>query len=125
MLLKSDGHGAGALQMVAFRVVSFRERIPAGSVQAYALAAFFVAVAGLIRAAIGLWVDDVVPFATFFPAVRAGTRAEVISSNNSGPPVFDLVVDLKNANTPLGEDDHEIHFSLGAVRGGRPRHQKR
>lgn len=69
MLLKSDGHGAGALQMVAFRVVSFRERIPAGSVQAYALAAFFVAVAGLIRAAIGLWVDDVVPFATFFPAV--------------------------------------------------------
>jgi hypothetical protein len=49
----------------------------------------------------------------------------VISSNISGPPVFDLVVDLKNANTPLGEDDHEIQFSLGAVGGGRARHQKR
>ena len=69
IVLKSSWHGAGALQMVAFGVANFRERIPAGSVQAYALAAFFAAVAGLIRGAVGLWVDDVVPFATFFPAV--------------------------------------------------------
>ncbi len=52
-----------------FRDVAFRKRIPAGSAQAYALAIFFVGVAAVLRLAIGLVVEDVVPFATFFPAV--------------------------------------------------------
>jgi len=54
--------------MVAFKGVNFRKRIPAGSVQAYAFAAFCVAAAALIRWAIGSFFQGVVPFATFFPA---------------------------------------------------------
>ena len=54
--------------MVAFQGVEFRKRIPAGSAEAYALAAFCVAIAALIRWTIGLFFEGVVPFATFFPA---------------------------------------------------------
>jgi len=57
------------MRVGAFHDVNFRKRIPAGSVQAYVLAIFFVAVAAVLRLAIGLLVEDVVPFATFFPAV--------------------------------------------------------
>ena len=57
------------MRMDAFPDLNFRKLIPAGSVQAYALAIFFVAVAAVVRLAIGTLVEDVVPFATFFPAV--------------------------------------------------------
>jgi two-component sensor histidine kinase len=43
--------------------------VPAGSVQAYGLAICFVAAAGAVRLAIGLQSEDVIPYATFFPAV--------------------------------------------------------
>ena len=50
-------------------VASSRKSIAAGSAEAYAFATLCVAVAALVRWAIGLFVADVVPFATFFPAV--------------------------------------------------------
>ena len=55
--------------MVAFRDVSFRKLIPAGSAEAYAFAIFCVAVAAAVRWVAGLWFEGIVPFATFFPAV--------------------------------------------------------
>ena len=55
--------------MVSFQGVEFRNRIPAGSAEAYVFAAFCVAIAALIRWTIGLFFEDVVPFAIFFPAV--------------------------------------------------------
>src|SRR5262245_61347933 len=58
----------GLLAMVTFRGVNLRKHILAGP-QAYAFAVLCVALAGLVRWAIGLFVGDVVPFATFFPAV--------------------------------------------------------
>jgi len=54
--------------MVAFHGVNFRKLVPAGSAEAYAFATFCLAIAGLVRWAIGLFVEGVVPFATFFPA---------------------------------------------------------
>ena len=58
--------------MDAFRDVDFRKRIPAGSVQAYAIAISFVATAAVVRLVIGLQIDNVVPFTTFYPAVLLG-----------------------------------------------------
>jgi len=55
--------------MVAFRDVSFRKLIPAGSAEAYAFAIFCVSVAAAVRWVAGLWFEGIVPFATFFPAV--------------------------------------------------------
>lgn len=60
--------GSGALGMVAFHGVNFRKAIPAGSTKAYAFAAVCIVAAALIRWAIGLFFEGVVPFATFFPA---------------------------------------------------------
>ena len=54
--------------MRAFQGVEFRKRIPAGSAEGYVFAAFCVAIAALIRWAIGSFFEGVVPFATFFPA---------------------------------------------------------
>ena len=54
--------------MVAFQWVNIRERILAGSAEAYLFAAFCVVAAALARWVIGLFFEDVVPFATFFPA---------------------------------------------------------
>jgi len=54
--------------MNTFRGLNLRKHILTGP-QAYAFAIFCVALAGLVRWAIGLFVGDVVPFATFFPAV--------------------------------------------------------
>src|SRR4029434_3338892 len=59
----------GAWRMVAFRDVSFRKLIPAGSAEAYAFAIFCVSVAAAVRWVAGLWFEGIVPFATFFPAV--------------------------------------------------------
>jgi two-component sensor histidine kinase len=58
-----------ALGMVAFRGVSLRKFVPAGSAEAYAFATLCVAVAAVVRWVAGLWFEGIVPFATFFPAV--------------------------------------------------------
>ena len=58
----------GLLGMVTFRGLNLRKHILSGP-QAYAFALFCVALAGLARWTIGLVVDEVVPFTTFFPAV--------------------------------------------------------
>ena len=55
--------------MVAFRGMSFRKLVPAGSAEAYAFATLCIAVAAAVRWVVGLWFEDIVPFATFFPAV--------------------------------------------------------
>lgn len=55
--------------MVAFDGVVFRKLVPAGTAEAYAFAALCVAVAAVVRWVAGLWFEDIVPFATFFPAV--------------------------------------------------------
>jgi K+-sensing histidine kinase KdpD len=55
--------------MAAFRGVSFRKFVPAGSAEAYAFATLCVAVAAVVRWVAGLWFEGIVPFATFFPAV--------------------------------------------------------
>ena len=54
--------------MFAFHGDNLRKRIPAGSAEAYAFATFCVAIAGIIRWTIGIFVEGVVPFAAFFPA---------------------------------------------------------
>lgn len=54
--------------MVAFEGTSFRKVMPAGSAEAYAFAACCVAIAALLRWAVGSFFEGVVPFATFFPA---------------------------------------------------------
>jgi len=54
--------------MVTFRGLNLRKHVLSGP-QAYAFALFCAAIAGFARWTIGLFVDDVVPFATFFPAV--------------------------------------------------------
>jgi K+-sensing histidine kinase KdpD len=59
----------GLWGMVAFRDVSFRKLIPAGSAEAYAFATLCIAVAAVVRWIVGLWFEGIVPFATFFPAV--------------------------------------------------------
>jgi K+-sensing histidine kinase KdpD len=46
----------------------FKRRIAPGSLEAYLIAALCVALAAAVRWAIGLFVPDVVPFATFFAA---------------------------------------------------------
>jgi two-component sensor histidine kinase len=73
--------------MVAFQGANFRKRVPAGSIQAYAFAAFCVAVAALIRWAIGSFFQGVVPFATFFPAALFAALVGGI-----GPGTFAVVL---------------------------------
>jgi hypothetical protein len=68
MLLETKGL-YGLWGMVAFRDVSFRKLIPAGSAEAYAFATLCIAVAAVVRWIVGLWFEGIVPFATFFPAV--------------------------------------------------------
>jgi two-component sensor histidine kinase len=54
--------------MVGFQGTNFRKGVPAGSAEAYAFAAICIAVAAVIRWAVGSFFEGVVPFATFFPA---------------------------------------------------------
>ena len=55
--------------MFAFHGVNLRKLVPAGSAQAYAFATICVAVAAVVRWAMGIWFEGVIPFVTFFPAV--------------------------------------------------------
>jgi two-component sensor histidine kinase len=69
--------------MVAFNGVVFRKLVPAGSAEAYAFAIFCVAVAAIVRWAVGFWFEGIVPFATFFPAVLLAALVGGI-----GPGIF-------------------------------------
>jgi len=73
--------------MVAFNGVNFRKLVPAGSTEAYAFATFCVAIAALARWAVGLFVEDVVPFATFFPAALFAALVGGI-----GPGIFAAIL---------------------------------
>ena len=64
-----------------------RKNIAAGSAEAYAFATLCVAVAALVRWAISLFFADVVPFATFFPAVLFAALVGGI-----GPGTFAAIV---------------------------------
>ncbi len=68
-------------------VALFRKTIAAGSAEAYAFATLCVVVAALVRWAISLFVADVVPFATFFPAVLLAALVGGI-----GPGAFAAIV---------------------------------
>ena len=57
-----------SMGMVVFKGTNFRKSVPAGSAEAYAFAAFCIALAALLRWAVGSFFEGVVPFATFFPA---------------------------------------------------------
>jgi len=71
--------------MVEFHGV--RKLVPAGSAEAYAFATFCVAVAALVRWTIGLFVEGVVPFATFFPAALFAALVGGI-----GPGIFAAIL---------------------------------
>ena len=73
--------------MFAFHGDNFRKRIPAGSAEAYVFATFCVAIAGIVRWTIGIFVEGVVPFATFFPAALFAALV-----GGMGPGIFAAVL---------------------------------
>jgi two-component sensor histidine kinase len=75
-----------ALGMIAFDGLAVRKLIPPGSAKAYAFATCCVAVAAFTRWASGLWFEEVVPFATFFPAVLLAALV-----GGFGPGIFAAV----------------------------------
>ena len=73
--------------MVAFNGVNFRKLVSAGSAEAYAFATLCVVIAALTRWAVGLFVENVVPFATFFPAALFAALV-----GGMGPGIFAAVL---------------------------------
>lgn len=118
---RADAHTSGGLNWRSFSP---------GSAQAFALAAFLVVIASLMRWGIGLITDDVQGFATYYPAVLfaalvggagVGIFASVLGAVISWwaflPPVFRIFISHVWTSNQLTE--LSVRLSAYCV-GGRP-----
>jgi two-component sensor histidine kinase len=78
---------SNSIKLTPHELLTLQGRIPPGSAEAYALATCLVAIAGLVRWALGFLTDELMPFTTFYPAVLFGALIGGI-----GPGIFATVL---------------------------------